>query len=50
VLSTASTTDIHDSTEDWRITSGTTTVDAVDKLLQGWYSGPKSPGLVILEV
>jgi chitin deacetylase len=43
-------TDSLRSTEDWSITSGATTVDAVNKDLQGWFAGPKTPGLIILEV
>jgi chitin deacetylase len=36
-------------TEDWSITTGGTTVDAVNKDLQTWFAGPKNPGLIILE-
>ncbi|KAG8743382.1 hypothetical protein FRC10_012186 [Ceratobasidium sp. 414] len=36
-------------TNDWAITSGTQTVAGATKVLQKSYTGPKSPGLVILE-
>jgi chitin deacetylase len=36
-------------TADWSITTGATSVAAVDKSLQGWLHGPKSPGLIVLE-
>jgi len=39
----------HD-TDDWQLNSpGGPTPDQVSAELQGWYAGPKSPGLIILE-
>ncbi|KIY49201.1 glycoside hydrolase/deacetylase, partial [Fistulina hepatica ATCC 64428] len=38
----------HD-TEDWAITEGGTTVEAAQSSMTQWISGPKSPGLIILE-
>ena len=41
---------VHCSTEDWSIGSpGGATLPAVEANLQKWISGPKSPGLIILE-
>lgn len=37
------------STADWSITKGATSVAAVNKSLQTWFHGPKSPGLIVLE-
>ena len=37
------------STGDWSISTGVTTLDAVEQHLQQWITGPKSPGLIILE-
>ncbi|KAB5594586.1 Chitin deacetylase [Ceratobasidium theobromae] len=39
----------NDDTNDWAITAGTQTVAGATKILQKAYSGPKSPGLCILE-
>ncbi|KLO19951.1 glycoside hydrolase/deacetylase [Schizopora paradoxa] len=38
----------HD-TEDWAIPSGGQTLDGVNNNMQQWLTGPKSPGLIILE-
>jgi hypothetical protein len=38
----------HD-TEDWTLTTGGTTPSKIHSNMQKWLSGPKSPGLVILE-
>ncbi|KAF8507591.1 hypothetical protein JB92DRAFT_3121702 [Gautieria morchelliformis] len=35
--------------EDWQIASGGTTLPNVITSLNNWYTGPKSPGLIILE-
>lgn len=39
----------NDDTNDWAITAGTQTVAGATKILQKAYTGPKSPGLCILE-
>lgn len=39
----------NDDTNDWAITAGTQTVAGATKVLQKAYTGPKSPGLCILE-
>ncbi|KAJ7142131.1 carbohydrate esterase family 4 protein [Mycena crocata] len=36
-------------TEDWSLTSGGTTPQAVNSSMTKWLTGPKSPGLIILE-
>ncbi|KAF7332210.1 Chitin deacetylase [Mycena kentingensis (nom. inval.)] len=36
-------------TEDWSLTTGGTTLKAVNTSMQAWITGPKSPGLIILE-
>lgn len=36
-------------TEDWSMATGGTTRDKIEKNMQTWLSGPKSPGLIILE-
>ncbi|KAE9410519.1 glycoside hydrolase/deacetylase [Gymnopus androsaceus JB14] len=36
-------------TEDWSLTSGGTTDEAIQNSMTEWLSGPKSPGLIILE-
>lgn len=37
------------STEDWSLTTGGTTPEQVQSSLEKWLTGPKSPGLIILE-
>ncbi|KAF8914600.1 carbohydrate esterase family 4 protein [Mucidula mucida] len=36
-------------TEDWSMATGGTTMDAINASMTQWLTGPKSPGLVILE-
>ncbi|KAJ7119121.1 hypothetical protein C8R44DRAFT_878626 [Mycena epipterygia] len=36
-------------TEDWSLTSGGTTAAAINSSMTKWLTGPKSPGLIILE-
>ncbi|KAJ7700092.1 hypothetical protein B0H17DRAFT_1196088 [Mycena rosella] len=36
-------------TEDWSLTSGGTTAQAINASMTEWLTGPKSPGLIILE-
>ncbi|KAJ6606034.1 carbohydrate esterase family 4 protein [Mycena vulgaris] len=36
-------------TEDWSLTSGGTTAEAISKSMSEWLTGPKNPGLIILE-
>ncbi|KAF9259516.1 glycoside hydrolase/deacetylase [Marasmius fiardii PR-910] len=36
-------------TDDWSISSGKQTLEGIDKQMDGWLSGPKTTGLVILE-
>ncbi|KAJ7047372.1 hypothetical protein C8F04DRAFT_1058591 [Mycena alexandri] len=36
-------------TEDWSLTTGGTTSQAINTSMTGWITGPKSPGLIILE-
>ena len=36
-------------TEDWSVVSGGTTLPAIAANMQKWLTGPKSPGLIILE-
>ncbi|PVG03568.1 glycoside hydrolase/deacetylase [Serendipita vermifera] len=35
--------------QDWTMTSNRTTLPAIQAAFTGWYNGPRSPGLVILE-
>ena len=37
------------STEDWSLSTGGTTPEAISASITGWLTGPKSPGLMILE-
>ncbi|KII95212.1 carbohydrate esterase family 4 protein [Plicaturopsis crispa FD-325 SS-3] len=36
-------------TDDWSLTTGGQTMQAINSSMQGWLTGPKSPGLIILE-
>ncbi|KAF9075809.1 glycoside hydrolase/deacetylase [Rhodocollybia butyracea] len=36
-------------TEDWSLTTGGTTLEAISSSMNTWLTGPKSPGLIILE-
>ncbi|TFK55730.1 glycoside hydrolase/deacetylase [Heliocybe sulcata] len=36
-------------TEDWSLTSGGTTMQAINSSMTQWLTGPKTPGLIILE-
>lgn len=40
---------LHHSTEDWSIPSGGTTNEIVQQSMTKWLTGPKHPGLIILE-
>jgi chitin deacetylase len=35
--------------QDWTMTAGRTTLPAIQSAFTGWYNGPRSPGLIILE-
>lgn len=37
------------STDDWALTTGGQSADKIATEMQGWLTGPKSPGLIILE-
>jgi len=37
------------STEDWSLTTGGTTPQVINASMTQWLTGPKSPGLIILE-
>ncbi|KAJ8488599.1 hypothetical protein ONZ45_g13898 [Pleurotus djamor] len=36
-------------TADWSLTTGATTMGAINSSFHGWLTGPKSPGLIVLE-
>ncbi|KAJ7781239.1 glycoside hydrolase/deacetylase [Mycena metata] len=40
---------IYCSTEDWSLTTGGTTLQAINTSMNEWITGPKTPGLIILE-